>query len=841
MAERSFRFHWWYLLLLLPVVLFLGARWYVGHRIDKAIAAANDDGNSLTVGDYSYGLLPLRLTARNVIFDQNRENFTAQGRLSVLEADRLHLFSLIGSDPIELELIRLQGLDAELRRTGQSSSNDSSSLKLEVAEIELDSIFLDVYDETNDQEVHLTDFALSLQSFHLPLQPDGIESLRITADSTVYQRGGDNLRMVASGIGYGTGSEAIAVAELTVRRDSGTDLRAERLELTGLNARDLEGTLSIDSISVGYLGGGAQVESSSGNGKDGSRSTTAIQVGSLHLPVIDLRVSGTFGELNYAGQLSAQNMAYRDSLTVDRVTVESDSLRFNNQDGIAAVLQKLSVEQQDLRIPLTAGRLGPTELTLPEFTLSLKEQAISGADLSYRSATGEVTAANLEFDGSKLKGTTRRLAVTGFDREGLLADRPASMEQVTLTDAALAIYTGDGGHYAFEVPELQVDAAQVQQPISAGRARVRNASFARYGSNGRKDMQGTGIYVTQRNIPVPFDPHRLGPGNVRMAELHVIGSEDLPVDYYFIKVAYDSEDRLLTMDSLQRRTRPKPGELFEREIVKSHMDFGFDDLRIRGIRQDSLLSGELVYIDSLTAADFRLRVVEDLSITLDRPARPMPIEALRKIGPRIVLKNARFPSTDIAYGVVDSIMEPKTIHFSDGLVVLRNLDTEVNPGDSTLAQIDATFEETTPLHAEFRLSHGASGRDYSARGELGEYDVSRVNPLMRVAAGAIIEAGVIESLTYDASMQNDTIKGSMAMLYRNLDVKLVDGGMAWIKNLLSGVVVKESNSRGEDFRQGQIFHPHIATKSFFNSYWKGLVSGMRSTALSDIALPDELE
>ena len=840
MAERSFRFHWWYLFLLLPVALYLGARWYVGHRIDRAIASANDDGNSLTVGEYAYSLFPLRLTARDVTFEQNRSNFSARGRLTLLEADRLHLFSLVGADPIELELIRLQGLDAELRRTGQNNS-DSSSLALEVAEIELDSIFLDVYDEVNPQEVHLTNFALSLQSFQLPFQPTGIESLRITADSTVYARANNNLRMVASGIGYGTGSESIAVAELRVRRDSGTDLRAERLTLTGINAQDLEGTLSIDSVSVDYLGGAAQVNNSSGNGKDSNGSKTAFQIGSLQLPTIDVRVSGSFGEVNYAGQVSARDMAYRDSLTVGQLAVASDSLRFSNQDGVAAVLRRLQIEQENLRIPLAPGRLGPTVLNLPDFALTLKDQEIRGADLNYQSATGELTAANLQFEGNKINGTTERLAVTGFDRTGLLADRPATVEQVTLTDAELAVYTGDGGHYAFRLPEVQVDAVQVQKPIVAGRARLQNASFARYGSNGRKDMQGTGIYVTQRNIPLPFDPHRLGPGNVRMDKLHIIGSEDLPVDYYFVKIAYDSEDRLLTLDSLQRRTRPEPGELFERKIVKSHMNFGFDGLRIRGIRQDSLLSGELVYIDSLAANDFRLRVVEDLSINLERPARPMPIEALRKVGPRIMIKHARFPSTDIAYGVVDSIMEPKTIHFTDGTIVLENLDTEVSSGDSTLAQIDATFEETTPLHAEFRLSHGPSGRDYSARGELGEYDVSRVNPLMRVAAGAIIEAGVIEQITYDASMQNDTIRGDMAMLYRNLDVKIVDGGGAWIKNLLSGVVVKDANHRGEDFRPGQIFHEHIATKSFFNSYWKGLVSGMKSTALSDIALPDELE
>ncbi|MGB3800998.1 MAG: hypothetical protein WA952_14375, partial [Lewinella sp.] len=835
MSQSSFRFRWWYLLLLLPMALYVGARWYVGHRIDRAITQANEDGNELSVGDYSYGLFPLRVEAHRITFNQDRENFSARGSLSVLEADRLHLFSLIGSDPIKLELIRLQGMDAEVRRTG-SGSSDSSSLALEVAEIELDSIFLNLTDEPNGTEVELTDFALSLQAFRIPFRPAGIQSLRITADSTRYANRKSNLEITATGIGYGTGSESVAIAEVLVRRGQATSVRAENVAISGLNAEDLEDVISIDTLSVGSLGGVAQVKSQSGNTGDSTTSeSTPLRIGQLMLPDIDLEVGGEFGQTSYVGNLNAREMRYRDSLTVGSLTVATDSASFDNQKGLAVLIRQMDLDQRDLRFPIAPGGMGRTILDLPTFEVYLDGQTIRGEQLAYRSETKEATVANLTFEGEKVNGTTDQLRVSGIERDALLAQRPAPLGTVTLEGAAVAIATGDGGRYTLSLPELMLDQVTVQKPMSAGRARIENAIVKRYGSDGRQDIQGEGIYVDQRDIPVPFDPDQLGEGNVRVRQLRLIGSKDLPVDHYFDRVVYDSRAQTVAMDSLRRRTRPEASKFLEQELAKSWMDFSFDSLRLSGVRRNPILKGEMVYLDSLRAADFRLMVVEDLSIESKKGERPMPIEALRRAGMRIVMNGARFRSTNIAYGVVDSIMDPKTIHFSDGTVVLSRLDTEVSQTDSVLATIDATFEESTPMHAEFRLSRREDGRGYSATGEMGEYDLSRVNPLMRVAAGAVIEEGVIEKLAYDSRMHNDTIQGSLTLLYRNLDVKMVDGGMAWLKNLLSGVVVKEDNSQGEDFRQGQIFHEHIAEKSFFNSYWKGLVSGMRSTALSDIA------
>ena len=121
---------------------------------------------------------------------------------------------------------------------------------------------------------------------------------------------------------------------------------------------------------------------------------------------------------------------------------------------------------------------------------------------------------------------------------------------------------------------------------------------------------------------------------------------------------------------------------------------------------------------------------------------------------------------------------------------------------------------------------------------IGRYLEQRVDAAQVVAA--YIETGTIDRMTYAGRMQDEIVTGELSLLYHDLSVDLVGSG-AWFKNLLSGFVLKEHNREGEDFRQGRMYHEHDGTKSFFNAYWRGLVSGMKSSALSDIALPGELD
>ncbi|MCP9235930.1 hypothetical protein [Lewinella sp. JB7] len=838
MADRSFSFRWWYLLFLLPLLLYAGARWYVGYRIDRAIAGANDDSNTLTVAEYTFGFFPLEFSARDIRFDQQRKNISATGYLHRGTLSGLRLFSLFGDDPIAVDRLALTGFDARLVRTGSSSTADSSTFAFEVGDVQLDSTFLEIDDRAGHRLLRLSNLHVAMQTFQLPFQPTKISDLQLRADSTLYAQDG-GARIAITRVDYDTESSAILAASVRVRRGDSTDVRAENVRISGLNTGDFDGAVSVDSLSVAHLGGGARVQRSTPKAEP-SGNTPNIRLGHLSLPDVDLAVSGSFGTLHYAGNLRADELNYRDSFDLRDLQLNGRDITYRNDRELDIRATDARIDQGHLQFPLSATTLGATSARFPSITVTTDKQEFRVDDLRYRSDSTSMATGRIEWSGDRLRGSMAGIRLEGIDRDALLDDGvPATIARAVVTDTRMNLRQQEGGAYEVTIPTTELYDLVRADGFHIARVRLSDATATRFTTKGEKDMVARGIYLDQYNIASPFSLSRIGHSKLRVTDIHMIGNRE-PIDYIYANLAYSSRTGTLTLDSLNRINRLSPDELFSQGKDKSWLSFSFDGIRASGIDHGAMVSGESVHIDSLVSRDFRLRVVEDITIEVPERDKQMPMEALRSLGPRIVLNGARLSSTDIAYGVVDSVHQPKTIHFSGGTVRFSGLDTKLSTTDSLRVSLDATFEKTTPIHTEFALSRDSSGRNYAIRGWMGSYDLSRINPLMEVAADAIIETGVIDSLSFHGRLQNELMTGELTLLYHDLDLKVVGPG-AWIKNLLSGVVMKDDNLPGEDFRQGRMYHEHPRTKSFFNAFWKGLVSGMKSSALSDIALPKELD
>ncbi|CAH0999534.1 hypothetical protein LEM8419_00834 [Neolewinella maritima] len=841
----NFRFRWWYLLALLPLLLYLVADWYVGRRIDRAIADANTDGNSLTVSDYDYGFFPIALTARGITFDQSRPALTAAGTLSLLEVSKLNLFSLLGSGPIQLARVHLSGLDAQASRQQVSEpKQDSSNFAIEVTDVSLDSVFLQLTDEPTGRQLALQRFALSVGPLAFPLQVAAVRKLQVAADSAQYFDPRDSLRASITDMTYATASGTISARGAQLQRGGATDLRLQDIRLSGINQSDLRDGITIDSLIVADLGGSAQVPGSSQPDQPTPADSptppgTSLELGHFAIRTIDVSVSGAFGQASLAGSVTATDMRYADSLAIGSVSLNGQTLTFDNGQQLAVSASDLSLQQGKIQLPLRPESLGPTQVRIPELTVRSGQQTITVAGLDYGSADGTLRGQEITVRGERISASIPDVRLIGIDRDGFVAGGPLSAAQAILTGADVTIRTADGGSYRISAPELTLTDLNTTDGFQTARAQLTDGSVRRRGSSGEEDLVARGIYLDQYGLRAPFKPAQLGPTKLRVAHLDIYGEEE-PVDYTLDRIAYSSRQGTLTLDSINRRNQLSSAETFRQQLSKSWLTFAFDGLRASGIDHLALLQGEAITVDSLTARDVRVFVVEDVAMAPPSKKKYMPIEALRTIGPRIKLGTARLRSTDIAYGVIDTVLDPKTIHFGEGIILLEGLDTEVSTSDSIRLTFDATFERATPLHAEFALARDSSGRNFAMRGQLGQYDLSGINPLFEVAADAFINSGIIEGMQYRGALQDEVLTGSMDMLYRNLDVELVGGG-AWFKNLLSGLVLKEENSRGEEFRQGSMYHEHSADRSFFNAYWKGLMSGMKSSAMADIALQKELD
>ena len=848
MAARSF-FRWWYLLFLLPVILYVGARAYVSYRIDQAIDRANTGGNTLTVAEYSFGFFPPAVSTCGLALDQTRPGLSAKATLQCAELHGLDLLSLFGDDPITVDRLTLTGLKGTLTRTEKTATDTARGPGFRLRLLELQSPSFTYEDLPGQQRASVTELDLSVAGLSLPLQPAELHEIELAASEARFSRQRDSLSVQVQRITYRPDRTAVHLQAIVLTRGAQTDLHAEDVLLAGLPRSVAPGSFHLERLRIGQLGGGAQVGTTSRRATPAQAKADGqltVTLGAIELPNVDIQLAEGFGRAQLAGALQLHDLTVGDSLSLGELIMDGKELSYAATNGARVTAQGAELRHRQLAATLgdrtQLHQLGPTQLTIDHLSVGTPGgQTVDFTPLTYASETGELGGEQVRIRGERLSGELAALTVTGIDREAVLNDRPLTAERAKVRGAAIHFRNPDGGSYDLQAPELTLHALSLQEGLTVDRAQLANGTLRRRGSTGREDLRVTGVYIDQYGIRTPVRPAQLGESKLRARQASFFG-EALPVDHYVHGIRYGSRVGRLTVDSVRRSNRLGLAEFFARPVAKSYLQFGLDSVRVTGVNHPALVRGERVDIDSLLVADFRLSVVEDMNVELPGPPKQkkMPIEALRELGTRIVIPAARLTSTDIAYGVIDTSMTPKQIHFTQGTIRLHGLDTDSSATDTVYATVEATFERTTPLRAVFALARDGGGRNYAIRGELGSYDLSRINPLFEVAADAYIETGTIDRMTYAGRMQDEIVTGELSLLYHDLSVDLVGSG-AWFKNLLSGLVLKEHNREGEDFRQGRMYHEHDGTKSFFNAYWRGLVSGMKSSALSDIALPGELD
>jgi hypothetical protein len=438
-----------------------------------------------------------------------------------------------------------------------------------------------------------------------------------------------------------------------------------------------------------------------------------------------------------------------------------------------------------------------------------------------------------------MNGRIASLTVPFLDRDSLLQSGRIEATDILLGNSTVRLTAGGGKSYRLRLPRITAGRIAGKQQLLVRDLRAGGVAIRGYRPDNELDLIADGLAVHLRSLPFPFEVARVDPVALRFDSLVFVGDDGV-ANQSLHGMRFSAARRSVRLDSILRRSQLPFSEVFERQLQRSVLTFGFFDVALQEVDVDRLLNRRSIWLDSLTVEDARLRAIESLTVEVGGRAKMLPLQALRSLGWPVRLDGAHIKSMDITYGIVDTSGRPETIEFSEADIRLSNVDSGYDPQDSIYATVQTTFDGTTPLAAQFILPRDSSGRTAVMRGRLGSYALERINPLTRMSVDFVLESGAIDSLRYDGRLHEDVVRGELDFYYHNLDVKLTGDG-AWIKNLLSGMVVKSDNRAGDDFRPGEIYYEHPRDKSFFSAYWKGLVSGLRSSVLSDILLPDELE
>lgn len=222
------------------------------------------------------------------------------------------------------------------------------------------------------------------------------------------------------------------------------------------------------------------------------------------------------------------------------------------------------------------------------------------------------------------------------------------------------------------------------------------------------------------------------------------------------------------------------------------------------------------------------------------PPPPMPHEVVQDLHQALRIDTVRVRNGDIRYAKrPEEVPETGTISFQDLWASLYNV---TNDPDRMTASTPAVVEVWTEvngagrLRATLRLPLLASDLTFGMHGRLGPMDATAFNETFVNLGGVRIERGQVDSLWFEASVEQGVASGSLQSVYRTLEIETLDKatGRRGLRNrlktvLVNGLALRSKNVPGEGaLHTGRIRHEHSPDKSFFKFLWLTLRSGIYS-------------
>jgi hypothetical protein len=271
-------------------------------------------------------------------------------------------------------------------------------------------------------------------------------------------------------------------------------------------------------------------------------------------------------------------------------------------------------------------------------------------------------------------------------------------------------------------------------------------------------------------------------------------------------------------------------------------DFTFSNIRIVNIDMKRLFD-EMLIADTVVLGNTTMRIYRDLAITRDKKNRvgTYPHQLLEKIPIGLNVKTLVLAGAFVEYKERSAVTRQSgKVQFHKIYATISNLtnDKEVVKNNNIMtADIRTSFLNKTPLNVVWRFYLNNPRGRFDLKGTLGSIPAPAVNPLTEPMGPAKMEAGQINSLSFNFEGDNYKNAGRVKMLYKDLKLailekeegskKLDKKGLA---SFVANIIVKNDNPKGKDEpRVIQVDMERDTNRSIFHLIWKSLFKGIKET------------
>lgn len=384
------------------------------------------------------------------------------------------------------------------------------------------------------------------------------------------------------------------------------------------------------------------------------------------------------------------------------------------------------------------------------------------------------------------------------------------------------------GSYELLLNELDIVHAEINVKQQKGYLRLHNLNLK---------LEGLRKFAKSDSIQKPFD----------IAEIELDADDFLYTfkDSLYLfeskKLALSSKDKTIRIEDATITSNYSKYEIGHQTGVETdwyHILFG--TLRIDGfepevLKKDRALQFAFVNFDQLDAEIFR-----DKRLPFpDREDTKLPMEIINSLPFPLHIDSVFINTGKVKYEQhTDGKQKAGAIVLSDlhgKLYEISNIEKTIDTPTTMLA--DARVMGEGLLDVKFEFPNKKYPVENRVVGSLEPMKLAAINPMLRETVRAEIESGEIITLRFNYTYNNDVSQGSLLMEYDKLKLRLLENKADEKKEILTflanGLALHSSNRRNENnFQAGKVEFERIKKKSFFNYWWKSLLSGIKSVVIT---------
>jgi hypothetical protein len=269
-------------------------------------------------------------------------------------------------------------------------------------------------------------------------------------------------------------------------------------------------------------------------------------------------------------------------------------------------------------------------------------------------------------------------------------------------------------------------------------------------------------------------------------------------------------------------------------------DIDVDQIKVSSFNFESMINDGVFIIDSVMINGINLNILMDKRLPFNTEKRPkLPYQSVKQLRFPLYIGSLKINNSYLKYQeLMESTSEPMTAILGDLNIqvhFLTSIKDSLITRKSMTVNLQSKFMEQTPMFINFDFPIYNPIDTFYFSGHMGSAQMSEFNSASFPAMGLKFEQGRLNEINFSGSANNQFSKGTMTMLYSDLqadiakkDLEKKNKFLSWAANAVTHVSNPGKNNK---IRVASMAFERVTYKGFGNYVWKTLLSGIMNTIL----------